>query len=135
MAQPTTFHLKPLHIDDANYDASCTLATLSHTDDDPGGDIDDPGGGSTNDGGLFSSFTTSASTLSKTPASYVSSSLTTRVSLLKSAADVVKCTDVDDATGSFCSSCSIPPLTAGGLWSNGKGCSMCDYDYDGNRGT
>merc|ERR1711991_33346 len=74
-----------------------------------------PGGGSTNDGGSFSSFTTSASTPSKTPASYVSSSLTTRVSLLKSAADVVKCTDVDYATGSFCSSCSIPPLMAGGL--------------------
>ena len=134
VAQPTTFHLKPLHTDDANYDASCTLATLSHTDNDPGGDIDDPGGGSTNDWGSFSSFTTSASTLSKTPASYVSSSLTTRVSLLKSAADVVKCTDVDYATGSFCSSCSIPPLTAGGLWSNGKGCAMCDYDYDDNRG-
>ena len=131
MAQPTTFHLKPLHTDDANNDASCTcnstLATLSHTDD-PGGDIDDPGGGSTNDWGSFSSFTTSASTLSKTPASYVSSSLTTRVSLLKSAADVVKCTDVDCATGSFCSSCSIPPLTAGGLWSNGKGYAMCNYD-------
>ena len=44
----------------------------------------------------------------------------TRVSLLKSAVVVVKYTDVDYATGSFCSSCSIPPLTAGGLWSNGK---------------
>ena len=53
--------------------------------------------------GSFNSFTTSASAFSKTPASYVSSSLTTRVSLLKSAADVVKCTDVDYATGSFCS--------------------------------
>ena len=39
VAQPTTFHLKPFHIDDANYDACCTLATLSHTDDDPGGDV------------------------------------------------------------------------------------------------
>ena len=99
---------------------------LSHTDD-PGGDIDDPGDGSTNDWGSFSNFTTSASTLSKTPALYVSSSLTTRVSFLKSAADVVKCTDMDYSTGSFCSSCSIPPLTAGGLWSTGKGCAMCDY--------
>merc|ERR1712146_488490 len=87
VAQPTTFHLKPLHIDDANYD--------------PGGDIDDPGGGSTNEGGSFNSFTTSASTFSKTPASYVSSSLTTKISLLKSAADVVECTDVDYATGSI----------------------------------
>merc|ERR1711991_373385 len=129
-----SFHLKPLHTDDANYDASCTLATLSHTDDDPGGNIDDPGGGSTNDGGSFSSFTTSASTPSKTPASYVSSSLTTKVSLLKSAADVVKRTDVDYATGPSCSSCSITPLTAGGLWSIGNGCAMCDYDYDDNLG-
>ena len=72
-------------------------APRSHTDD-PGGDIGDPGGGSTNDWSSFSNFTTSASTLSKTPASYVSSSLTTRVSLLKSAADVVKCTDVDYAS-------------------------------------
>ena len=95
-----------------NNATSCTSAVdlaLSHTDD-PGGDVDDPGGGSANDGGSFSSFTTSASTLSRTPASYVSSSLTTRVSLLKSTADIVECTDVDYATGSFCSSCSIPPL-------------------------
>ena len=70
----------------------------------------------------------------ETPASYVSSSLTTRVSLLKSAADVVKCTDVDYVTGSFCSSCSIPPLMTGGLWSTGKGCAMCDYDYNDNYG-
>ena len=94
--------LQPDHgSDDASYDAS----------DDPGGDIDDPGGGSSNDGGLFSSFTTSASTLSKTPASYVSSSLTTRVSLLKSTADVVKYTDVDCATGSFC--CQMSQVTRG----------------------
>ena len=83
--------------------APLLLCLTPHTDD-PGGDIDDPGGGSTCDWGSFSSFTTSASTLSKTPASYVSSSLTTNVSLLKSAADVVKYTDVDYATGSFCSS-------------------------------
>merc|ERR1711991_685931 len=44
VAQPTTFHLEPLHTDDANNDSSCTLATLPRTDD-PGGDIDDPGGG------------------------------------------------------------------------------------------
>ena len=52
---------------------------------------------------------------------------------MKSAADVVEYTDVDHATGSsFCSSYSIPPPTAGGLWSNGKGCAMCNYD--GNCG-
>ena len=92
------------------------------------------GGGSTNNEGSFNRFTTSASTFSKAPASYVSSSLTTKVSLLKSAADVVKCTDVDYATGSFCSSCSIPPPITGGLWSTGKGCAMCDYDYNDNYG-
>ena len=139
MAQPSTFQLKPLHTDDDNTtdtadETSCIsfeVPALSHTDD-PGGDTDDPGGGSTNDWGSFSNFTTSASTLSKTPASYVSSSLTTRVSLLKSTADIVECIDVDYATGSFCSSCSIPPPTAGGLWSSGKGCAMCNYDD--NRG-
>ena len=91
-------------------------------------------GSKPNPKGSFNRFTTSASTFSKTPASYVSSSLTTKVSLLKSAADVVKCTDVDYATGSFCSSCSIPPPITGGLWSTGKGCAMCDYDYNDNYG-
>ena len=56
----------------------------------------------------------------KTSASFVSSSLTNRVSLLslsdKSTVDVVGNMDMDYATGSFCSSCSIPPPTAGGLW-------------------
>ena len=90
MAQPTTFQLKLLHTDDVNTSAdatSCISArdvALSHTDD-PGGDVDDPGGGSTNDWGSY--FTTSASTLSKAPASYVSSSLTTKVTLLKATAD------------------------------------------------
>jgi hypothetical protein len=54
--------------------------------------------------------------------------------LLKSAADVVKCTDVDYATGSFCSSCSIPPPITGGFWSTGKGCAMCDYGCNDNYG-
>ena len=47
---------------------------------------------------------------------------------MKSTADVVECTEVDYATGSFCSSWSIPPLTVGGLRSDGKGCAMCIYD-------
>ena len=134
MAQPATFKLKSLHTKDVNTIAVGDLTPLSHTDD-PGGDIDNPGDGSTNDWGSFTNFTTSASTFSKASASYVSSSLTTRVSLLslsdKSTADVVECTDVDYATGSFCSSCSIPPLMARGprgLWSSGKGCVMCNYD-------
>ena len=63
----------------------CNFATEDHASravDDPGGDIDDPGGGTTNDWGSFSNLATSASTSSKASASYVSSSLTTRVSLL-----------------------------------------------------
>ena len=62
------------------------------------------------------------------------SSLTTGISLLslsdKSAVDVVGDLDVDDcATGSFCSSCAIPPRVAGGLWSDGVGCDACCYPF------
>ena len=138
MVQPTTFKIKSLRTDDVNTIAdvsSCIsagdLAPLSHTDD-PGGDIDDPGGGSTNAWSSFSNCTTSASTSLRASASYVSSSLTTRVSSLslsdRSTADVVECADVDYATGSFCSSCSIPPHMARGLWSSGNGYAMCNYD-------
>ena len=69
----------------------------------------------------------------KTPASFVSSSLTNRVSLLslsdKSTVDVVGNLDVDYATRSFCSSCAIPPRVVGGLWSDGVGCDMCCRCY------
>ena len=66
--------------------------------------------------------------------SFVSSSLTTGFSLLslsdKSAVDVVGDLDVGDcATGSFCSSCAIPPRVAGGLWSDGVGCDACCYPF------
>ena len=98
------------------------------TVDYPGGDTDDPGGDFTNDWRSCNNCTTSASSFSKASASYVSSSLTTGVSLLslsdKSTADMVECTNVDYATGSFCSSCSIPPHMARGLWSRGNGCAM-----------
>ena len=43
----------------------------------------------------------------------------------KSAVDVVGDLDVDCATGSFCSSCAIPPRAVGGLWSDGAGCCAC----------
>ena len=100
--------------------------------DDPGGGIDDPGGGDTDDLGSFSNLATSTTTSSKTSVSFVSSSLTTGFSLLslldKSAVDVVGVfggLDVDDcATGSFCSSCAIPPRVVGGLWSDGVGCGV-----------
>ena len=38
--------------------------------------------------------------------------------------------DADDcATGSFCSSCAIPPRVVGGLWSDGVGCDACCYPF------
>ena len=103
-------------------------------DDDPGGGVGDLGGGIGDDVGAFGDLATSTTTSSKTSASIVSSSLTTGISLLslsdKSAVDVVGDLDVDDcATGSFCSSCAIPPRVVGGLWSDGVGCDACCYPY------
>jgi hypothetical protein len=76
--------------------------------DDPGGSVDDPGGGNTDDLGSFGDLATSTTTSSKTSASFVSSSLTTGISLLslsdKPTVDVVGNLDVNCATGSFCSS-------------------------------
>jgi hypothetical protein len=44
--------------------------------------------------------------------------------------DVVGDLDVDDcATGSFFSSCAIPPRVVGGLWSDGVGCGACCYPF------
>ena len=38
--------------------------------------------------------------------------------------------DADDcATGSFCSSCAIPPRVVGGLWSAGVGCDACYFPF------
>ena len=48
----------------------------------------------------------------------------------KSTGDVMGNVDVDYGTGSFCSSCAIPPPKAGGLWCGGVGCAMCSYDHD-----
>ena len=91
--------------------------------------VDDPGGGNTDDLGSFGNFATSTTTSSQTSVSFVSSPLTTGNSLLslsdKSAVDVVGDLDVDDcATGSFCSSCAIPPRVVGRLWSDGVGCGV-----------
>ena len=82
--------------------------------DDSGGSVDDPGDSNTDDVGSFSNPATSTTTSPKISASFVSSSLTNRVSLLslsdKPTVDVVGNMDVDYATaGSFCSSCSISP--------------------------
>ena len=106
-------------VDEANAYAEGSVfrsqAGASSAVDDPGGGIDDPGGGDTDDFGSFGNLATSTTctTSSKTSVSFVSSSLTTGMSLLslsdKSAVDVVGDLGVDDcATGSFCSSCAIP---------------------------
>ena len=42
----------------------------------------------------------------------------------KSYSDDVE-TKIFSSTGSFCSSCAIPPRVAGGLWSDGVGCDVC----------
>ena len=101
--------------------------------DDPGGSVDDPGGGVIDDKGSFCDPSTSTLTSPKTSASFVTSSLTNRVSLLslsdKSTVDMIGSTDY--ATGSFCSSCSIPPTLPGRFWLDGMGCAMCSYDYGG----
>ena len=108
-------------------------AGASNAVDDPGGSVDDPGGGNIDDKGSFCDPSTSTSTSPKTSASFVTSSLTNRVSLLslsdKSTVDMVGITDY--ATGSFCSSCSIEPSMPGGLWLDGIGCAMCSYDNGG----
>ena len=126
-------------VDEANAGAEGSVfrsqAGAGNAVDDPGGGIDDPGGGDTDDLGSFGNRATPTTTSSKTSVSSVSSSLTTGFSLLslsdKSAVDVVgNFVDVDDcATGSFCSSCAIPPRVAGGLWSDGVGCDACCYPF------
>ena len=148
VAQSATFRLKPYDtasddddasvVDEANAYAEGSVfrsqAGAGSTVDDPGGGIDDPGGGDIDDLGSLDNLATSTTTSSKTSVSFVSSSLTTGISLLslsdKSAVDVVGDLDVDDcATGSFCSSCAIPPRVAGGLWSDGVGCDACCYPF------
>ena len=57
-------------------------AGASSAVDDPGGSVDDPGGGNTDDLGSFSNLAISTATSPKTSASFVSSSLTSKVSLL-----------------------------------------------------
>ena len=108
-------------------------AGASNAVDDPGGSVDDPGGGNIDDKGSFCDPSTSTSTSPKTSVSFVTSSLTNRVSLLslsdKPTVGMIGTTDY--ATGSFCSSCSIQPTLPGRFWLDGMGCAMCSYDYGG----
>ena len=152
VAQSATFRLKPYDtasddddasvVDEANAYAEGSVfrsqAGAGSAVDDPGGGIDDPGGGDTDDLGSLDNLATSTTTSSKTSVSFVSSSLTTGFSLMslsdKSAVDATRLGGrrwyMDDcATGSFCSSCAIPPRVAGGLWSDGVGCDACCYPF------
>ena len=117
----------------ADYNLLHSQAGARNAVDDPGGSVDDPGGGNIDDKGSFCDPSTSTLTSPKTSASFVTSSLTNRVSLLslsdKSTVDMIGTTDY--ATGSFCSSCSIQPTLPGGFWLDGMGCAMCSYDYGG----
>ena len=150
-AQSTTFRLKAYGtdgdddkasvVDEANAYAEGSVfrsqAGSGDTVDDPGGGIDDPGGGgNTGDLGSFGNRATPTTTSSETSVSSISSSLTTGSSLLspsdESAVVVAdpmsNVFDTNDcATGSFCSSCSIPPRVAGGLWREGAGCGACYF--------
>ena len=58
---------------------SRSQASASYAVDDPGGSMDDLGGGNTNYLGSYSSLATFTTTSPKTSASFVSSSLTTRM--------------------------------------------------------
>jgi len=120
VAQSATFRLKPYDtasddddasvVDEANAYAEGSVcrsqAGAGSAVDDPGGSVDDPGGGNTDDLGSFGDLATSTTTSSKSSVSFVSSSLTTGISLLslsdKSAVDVVGDLDVGDcATGTI----------------------------------
>ena len=148
VAQSATFRLKQYDtasddddasvVDEANAYAEGSVfrsqAGAGSAVDDPGGGIDDPGGGDIDDLGSLDNLATSTTTSSKTSVSFVPSSLTTGFSLMslsdKSAVDATRLGGrrwyMDDcATGSFCSSCAIPPRVAGGLWSDGVGCDAC----------
>ena len=116
--------------------------------DDPGGGTadDDPGGGSITSADADSALI--VSNASKTSSSPLLSSFATGLTSSRDSSSIVAkdlvsddsddedveykgdlgIPDVDDcATGSFCSSCAIPPRVAGGLWSDGVGCNACYF--------
>ena len=102
----------------ADYNLLHSQAGARNAVDDPGGSVDDPGGGVIDDKGSFCDPSTSTLTSPKTSASFVTSSLTNRVSLLslsdKSTVDMIGTTDY--ATGSFCSLLS---------WADGSARALC----------
>ena len=117
----------------ADYNLLHSQAGARNAMDDPGDSDDDPGGGVIDDKGSFCDPSTSTLTSPKTSASFVTSSLTNRVSLLSLSdkSTVGMADNTDYATGSFCSSCSIQPTLPGRFWLDGTGCAMCSYDNGG----
>ena len=87
----------------------------------------------TDDEGSLCDPSTSTTTSPKTSASFVTSALTNRVSLLSLSdkSTVGMAGNTDYATGSFCSSCSIKPTLLRKFWLDGTGCAMCSYDNGG----
>ena len=80
-------------------------AGAGSAEDDPGGGVDDPGVSNTNDWGFLGALVISTTISPQVSASFVSSSLTTGISLLslseKLTVDVVGNVDVECAAESF----------------------------------
>ena len=127
-----------------------SINSVVHELDDPrGGNADDdPGGGSTTSADADSAL--NVSNTSKTSSSPLLSSFATGLTSSRDSSSIMAkelvsddsddedvvykgdlgIPDADDcATGSFCSSCAIPPRVAGGLWSAGVGCDACYFPF------
>ena len=131
---------------DDNVPGEGSINSVVNELDDPGGGNadDDPGGGSTTSADADSAL--NVSNTSKTSSSPLLSSSATGLTSSRDSSSIMAkelvsddsddedvvfkgdlgIPDADDcATGSFCSSCAIPPRVAGGLWSAGVGCDAC----------
>ena len=116
---------------DAQFDNPDTAYNLPHSQAGARNVVDTIN--NTDDEGSFCDPSTSTATSPQTSASFVTSSLTNRVSLLSlsDASTVGMAGNTDYATGSFCSSCSIKPTLLRRFWLDGTGCAMCSYDNGG----
>ena len=134
---------------DDNVPGGGSINSVEHELDDPGGGAadDDPGGGSITSADADSALI--VSNTSKTSSSPLLSSFATGLTSSRDSSSIMAkelvsddsddedvvykgdlgIPDADDcATGSFCSSCAIPPRVVGGLWSDGVGCDVCCRD-------
>ena len=135
---------------DSNVPGNGSINSTEHGLDDPGGGTadDDPGGGSIISAECDSALivlNTSKTSSSPLPSSFATGLTSSRDSSSIMAKELVSddsddedvvykgdlgIPDADDcATGSFCSSCAIPPRVAGGLWSAGVGCDACYFPF------